>query len=125
MYMAVISLLTFHEKTSKLWRISTVAGVGNIILNLILVPLYGFQMAAYTTFASLMYMGYAGFYLRAYKELTPLRYHAIWWLLATVALLVLAYQLREVAVWQKTLITLFSLSAGMVAFWKYRSKAQL
>ncbi|GGG17940.1 lipopolysaccharide biosynthesis protein [Pontibacter amylolyticus] len=125
MYMAVINLLTFHEKTNKLWRISTVAGIGNIVLNLILVPLFGFQMAAYTTFAALMYMGYAGFFLKVYKELTLVRYHAIWWLLATIALLVLAYQLREVAVWQKALITLLSLSVGMMAFWKYRSRVQV
>jgi O-antigen/teichoic acid export membrane protein len=124
MYMAVINLLTFHEKTNKLWRISTVAGIGNIVLNLILVPLYGFQMAAWTTFAALMYMGYAGFFLQVYKELALVRYHAIWWLLATIVLLVLAYQLREVAVWQKTLITFLSLSAGIAAFWKYRSKAK-
>ncbi|WP_299704686.1 lipopolysaccharide biosynthesis protein [uncultured Pontibacter sp.] len=125
MYMAVTTLLTFHEKTAKLWRISTAAGIGNIVLNLILVPLYGFEMAAYTTFASLMYMGYAGFFLKTYKELTQVRYHGIWWLLATIALLVLAYQLREVEVWQKALITLISLIAGTVAFRKYRGKIQL
>lgn len=124
MYMAVINLLTYHEKTASLWRISSVAGIGNIILNLILVPLYGFEMAAYTTFASLMYMGYAGFFLRTYKELALVHYHAFWWLLATVVLLVLAYQLREVEVWQKAFITLFSLVAGIVAFWKYRTKVQ-
>src|SRR5690606_21413697 len=110
-------------KTNVLWRISSVAGIGNIALNLVLVPLYGFEMAAYTTFASLMYMGYAGFFLKAYKELTLVRYHAIWWLLATVVLLILAYQLREVDAGQKALITMISLGAGIAAFWKYRSKA--
>lgn len=124
MYMAVINLLTFHEKTSKLWRISTVAGIGNIVLNLVLVPLYGFQMAAWTTFAALMYMGYAGFFLKTYKELALVRYHAIWWLLATVALLGLAYELREVAVWQKAIITFLSLVAGIAALWRYRSKTK-
>jgi O-antigen/teichoic acid export membrane protein len=124
MYMAVTSLLTFHEKTNQLWRISTMAGVGNIILNLILVPLYGFEMAAYTTFASLMYMGYAGFFLKTYKELALVPYHAIWWLLATIVLLILAYYLREVDIWQKALITLLGLIAGMAAFWRYRSQTQ-
>ncbi|PKV66614.1 lipopolysaccharide biosynthesis protein [Pontibacter ramchanderi] len=123
MFMAVTNLLTFHEKTNQLWRISTVAGIGNILLNLILIPLYGFQMAAYTTFAALIYMGYAGFLLRSYQELTLVRYYAIWWLLATVTLLVVAYQLREVSVWQKTLISLVSLSAGIAAFWKNRKPA--
>lgn len=125
MYMAVINLLTYHEKTAMLWRISSVAGIGNIVFNLALVPSYGYQMAAYTTFASLMYMGYAGFFLRTYKELTLVRYHAIWWLLATIVLLVVAFQLREVEVWQKALITLLGLIAGIAAFWKYRSKTQL
>lgn len=124
MYMAVINLLTFHEKTASLWRISTVAGIGNIVLNLILVPLYGFEMAAYTTFAALMYMGYAGYFMGVYKKLALVRFYPMWWLLATVALLVLAYQLREVAIWHKAIITLLSLAAGIAAFWRYRGTAQ-
>ncbi|EJF10808.1 hypothetical protein [Pontibacter sp. BAB1700] len=125
MYMAAINLLTFHEKTAKLWRISTVAGIGNIVLNLILVPLYGFQMAAYTTFAALMYMGYSGYYLRAYRELALVKFYSIWWLLATIVLLVLAYQLREVDVMVKVAVTTVMAVTGIAAAYRYKKLAQV
>ncbi|WP_299984900.1 oligosaccharide flippase family protein [uncultured Pontibacter sp.] len=125
MYMAAINLLTFHEKTAKLWRISTVAGIGNIVLNLILVPLYGFQMAAYTTFAALMYMGYSGYYLKAYRELALVKFYPVWWLLATIVLLVLAYQLREVDVLVKVAVTAVVTVTGIVAAYRYKKLAQV
>jgi O-antigen/teichoic acid export membrane protein len=120
MYMTVTNLLTFHEHTSKLWRVSAVAGIGNIVLNLVLVPLYGFEMAAYTTFVALMYMGYSGYFLKAYKQLALVRYYPMWWLLATVALLVMVYNLRELEVATKAVVTVLLLVAGMFGLLKYR-----
>ncbi|MBD1398331.1 oligosaccharide flippase family protein [Pontibacter sp. JH31] len=124
MYLAVGNLLTYHEHTNKLWRISGVAGIGNIVLNFILVPLYGFEMAAYTTFAALMYMGYSGYFLKAYKELAQLPYYPMAWLLATMMLLLLAYQLREVHMLVKAGITFLTLLAGIALYMQYRTKAK-
>lgn len=125
MYMAVANLLTYHELTGNLWRISTVAGIGNIVLNLILVPLYGFEMAAYTTFAALLYMGYSGYLLKAYRERSVVNLYPIWWLLATVALLVLAYQLREAELLVKAMITVVVAVAGIAAAFRYKKLAQV
>lgn len=120
MYMAVVNLLTFHERTNKLWRISTVAGIGNIVLNLILVPLYGFEMAAYTTFAALLYMGYSGYLLKEYKELSLVNLYPLGWLLATVVLTVLAYQLREENLLVKAAITAVVAAAGIAVAFRYK-----
>jgi O-antigen/teichoic acid export membrane protein len=120
MYMAVVNLLAYHEHTNKLWRISAVAGIGNIVLNFILVPLYGFEMAAYTTFAALMYMGYSGYFLKAYQRKALVPYYPLWWLLATLVLLAAAYTLREVEVITKAVVTGVGFVMGMLALLRYR-----
>ncbi|WP_018476968.1 lipopolysaccharide biosynthesis protein [Pontibacter roseus] len=124
MYLAVVNLLTYHEHTNKLWQISAVAGIGNIVLNLILVPLYGFEMAAYTTFAALMYMGYSGYLLKEYKRLALVRLYPLWWLLATIALLALVYNLRELEVATKAVITVAGAGIAALVLWRYRKRFQ-
>ncbi|MDX5419534.1 MAG: oligosaccharide flippase family protein [Hymenobacteraceae bacterium] len=120
MYLAVVNLLTYHEHTDKLWRISGVAGIGNIVLNFILVPLYGFEMAAYTTFASLMYMGYSGYFLKECKQRILVPYYPMWWMLATVVLLGVVYNLRELELLAKAAVTGIGLLMGTVAMLRYR-----
>ena len=61
-YLAVSIRLVYFERTKKLWRISLIAGLINLVLNIFLIPIYGFQIAAATTFVALLYMGYSGFF---------------------------------------------------------------
>jgi O-antigen/teichoic acid export membrane protein len=120
MYMAANNLLSFHEHTSKLWRISAIAGIGNIILNFILVPLYGFEMAAYTTFAALMYTGYAGYFLKEYKQAAEVNYYPMLWLLATLVLSGLVYSMSGMGVEGKVGVTLVVVAIGLAAMVKYK-----
>jgi O-antigen/teichoic acid export membrane protein len=120
MYMAVTNMLTYQEQTGALWKISAVASVANIVLNFILVPLYGFEMAAYTTFAALMYMGYAGYFLKAYRKIALVNYYPLLWLLATVVLLGLVYGLAGMAVSYKALVTGAVAVVGIAVLIRYR-----
>src|SRR5690606_20085589 len=63
MYWAVVNRLGFFEKTQHLWKISFVAGMLNLVLNFIFIPLFGYIAAAYTTFVSLLVIGFSGFLL--------------------------------------------------------------
>ncbi|MBT8326544.1 MAG: oligosaccharide flippase family protein, partial [Bacteroidia bacterium] len=53
MYVGAMNKLFYEEKTNLLWRVSFIAGVSNVVLNIIFIPIFGFTAAAYTTFACL------------------------------------------------------------------------
>ena len=91
MYSGAASMYFFSENTKLLWRISFIAGMGNLLLNFALIPVFGYETAAYTTFLGFMWMGYSGYFYKAFKERQRLNYYPLRWLLATVLLTVLAY----------------------------------
>ncbi|GAA4433050.1 hypothetical protein GCM10023188_22040 [Pontibacter saemangeumensis] len=95
MYLAVINQLVYREKTKALWKISTVAGAGNVVLNFVFVPVFGIEAAAFTTFAALMYMGYAGYLLKEYKQIRRVNYLPWIWLPVNVAALLGVYLLAD------------------------------
>ncbi|PTX19615.1 O-antigen/teichoic acid export membrane protein [Pontibacter mucosus] len=105
MHLAVESILAYKEKTGELWKISFVAGAGNVLLNLVLLPVYGIKAAAFTTFAALMYMGYSGFYLKSVTKLMKVNFYPAYWLSATVAMLVAVYFAADVSAVIKAFIS--------------------
>jgi len=124
MYVGANQRLFFYERTKVLWKISFLAGVSNVMLNIILIPIYGVVVAAITTFVSLMYMGYAGFYLKDYKELTDEDYHPMKWLFATILLTAIAYIGVDLQLLTK-LIIFFSTLSGIVWFYFYFKRTTL
>jgi len=106
MYVGANSYLFYYERTKVLWKISFMAGVSNVILNIIFIPIYGIVVAAVTTFISLMYMGYSGFYLKDYKELPSEEYHPMKWLFATIVLTIIAYLGVDLHIVSKAMIYL-------------------
>lgn len=106
MYFGANTKLMYLEKTKLLLKVTFIAGLINVILNCIFIPLYGYQVAAYTTFAALMYMGYAGYFVKVFKEINTAEYFPLLWLAATVLLTIAAYLLVEVPVGFKIIISL-------------------
>ena len=107
MYFGAVNVLFYHEKTKILPRITFVAGISNVILNLLLIPFFGYQAAAYTTFATLMYMGYIGYYLKEYKEHSTVKFYPMYWLTMTIVFTFLAYFLVDWSEYIKIMISLF------------------
>lgn len=104
-YAGSVSKLFFEGRTGSLWKISFVAGVGNLGLNFLLIPFFGFQVAAYTTFIALMYMGYSGFFFKDFKELNKVNYFPAYWFSGTIFLTGLAYYLVDYSLEIKAVIT--------------------
>ncbi|MBE7175752.1 MAG: oligosaccharide flippase family protein [Mucilaginibacter polytrichastri] len=98
MYLGANNRLFYIEKTQSLLKITFIAGILNVILNLIFLKIYGYKAAAFTTYAGLMYMGYSGYFLKTYKTYANLPYYPLLWLLATLMLTVLAYFAVELPV---------------------------
>lgn len=110
MYIGVMARLVYHEKTKSFWRVSFVAGVVNVALNLTLIPVFGYQTAAYTTFAAFMYMGYSGYFLSSFKQLSQINFKPMMWLSATIIATVGVYFLVELDVWIKVALTIAMLA---------------
>ncbi|MBK0401712.1 oligosaccharide flippase family protein [Adhaeribacter sp. BT258] len=109
MYWAAINKLSTFEKTDVIWRISFGAGIINVLLNLIFLGSYGIMAAAITTFISLMIIGFAGFTLKEYREMDNLPHYPIVWLLAIIFATFLSYYVKDIAIWQKAIISCASL----------------
>jgi len=90
MYFANTMKMLFYEKTAKLWRITFVGGIINVISNILLIPFFGFEIAALTTFICFMYIGYAGFFTSEFKKLSNENYYPLFWFTITIFLVLTA-----------------------------------
>lgn len=105
MYFGANNKIFYLEKTKVLWKITFIAGVLNVFLNVIGIPLFGFQFAAITTFVSFMYMGYSGFYLKVFKEINKANYYPVFWMVTTIGLTAAAIFAVELNIVYKGILT--------------------
>ena len=116
MYLGASNYIFYIQKTKKLLYVTVTASILSIILNLILIPKLGLLAAIITTYVSLMYMGYSGFYLKDFKK-TKVKYYPLLWLLSTILLTISAYYIVEFVFFIKTIITLSIFSLSIIIFY--------
>lgn len=121
MYWAVGMKLSFYEQTEHLWKMSFGAGIVNIILNFIFIPIYGFKVAAITSFVGLMWIGFSGFFLKSYIKMKTENYHHFLWMLGICGTSVLVYVLKDIPVFHKLGITIIVILLSTVSFFNYRA----
>ncbi|SFG88062.1 lipopolysaccharide biosynthesis protein [Pontibacter chinhatensis] len=118
MYLAVVNWLTLREYTGKLWRISLVAGLSNVVLNLVFIPWFGYEAAAFTTFVCFMYMGYAGYFIQEFRQSVPVNFYPFFWFILTVIALLLAYYMSDSSINYKivtsTVLGLIGVVSGII-----------
>jgi len=119
MYIGANARLFYLEKTKVLLKVTFVAGILNVVANLALIPFYGYEVAAYTTFVCLMYMGYSGFFLKEYRNHAVLDYFPIRWLIITGVLTVISYFIVEAHLTVKILATAFVGLTGLLLIRKF------
>ena len=124
MYFGANFRLFFNEMTHKLMNITLLAGVTCFILNYLLIPIFGYQVAAYTTFVGLMYMGYAGYFLKEYKQTATVKFYPLLWLAITCILTLIAYFAVELSIIFKIVFTLLSMILGVVLTIHFARKLQ-
>lgn len=124
MYLGANNALFFAQKTGYLWRVTLMAGVINVILNFCTIPWLGYQFAAVTTFISLMYMGYAGFFFRVFHAVNSANYYPIRWLAVTVGLTVIVFLLRDIDWLLKVPCSVVALAVVFLLFRANREKMQ-
>jgi len=121
MYFGANNKLFYAEKTKSLLKVSFVAGIMNLMLNFSLIPFFGYKVASITTFISLMYMGYAGFFLKEIRNINNVPYYPFIWLSITVLLTIASFFIVELAPEAKAII---SIVAVTLAFFFVRKLAK-
>jgi O-antigen/teichoic acid export membrane protein len=106
-YWVVVSRLQFFEKTMQFWKISLIAGIINVVLNIILVPFWGIMAATITTFFALLYMNFAGHFLKSYRALEKVKYYPVMMILLNIVATIIAYTLKDASIILKIGITAF------------------
>ncbi|QNF33812.1 oligosaccharide flippase family protein [Adhaeribacter swui] len=121
MYVGAVNKLFYHEKTSQLWKISFIAGITNLVLNLIFIPIYGIYAAAVTTFLSLLYMGFSAYFLNVFKKIEDVKYYPLRWMLIILFLSTTVFILKDINVRFKITITiLFACFISLLLYKLYR-----
>ena len=122
MYWAVVNKLAYEKQTGQLWKLSFIAGALNIVLNFIFIPIYGIMAAAVTTFVAMMYLGFAGFALPAYRRLDDENHHPIPWAVGIVAITIGVYLLQDLYWQMKGVLTLGALGCAASLVWAFRAR---
>jgi O-antigen/teichoic acid export membrane protein len=122
MYFGSNAKLIFAEKTNVLWKVTLVAGVLNVLLNIVLIPVFGFEIAALTTFVGYLYMGYAGYYFKVFKEINSVNYYPLLWMLLTIAIAGAAYYIVELSWIYKAILTGVSAIITLYTIWILNKK---
>jgi O-antigen/teichoic acid export membrane protein len=122
MYLGANNKLFYTERTNVIWKVTFVAGILNVLLNVMLIPYFGFEVAAFTTFVCLMFMGYIGFYLKVFKEINSANYYPAAWLMATIVLSATAFYAVELSIYAKSVISLIMVVSLIFLGIKFKGK---
>lgn len=114
MYVASVNKLFYVEKTKALLKVTAIASVICVTLNLFFIYIYGYEAAAITIFISFMYMGYSGFYIKEFKENDGANHYPLFWLSLTILLTVFVYFAVELGLIIRIAIAFLLLLVGCI-----------
>lgn len=111
-YFGPINKLQYLAKTKELWKISFVAALVNIILNFALIPFLGIWGAVLSTFCAMLFIGFRGYSLKAFKENNKVDYKPWLWFLLICGSTLFVFLLKDIHWTLKACISL-SILAGL------------
>lgn len=109
MYTAMATVFYYYEETKEFWKTSFAAGLLNIVLNIIFIPIFGFKAAVVTTFLSFFYIGYGGFYVTKFKKLYSPDFKPRLWMVYTLLLLCVSFIFKDAAFFTKLALNFVAL----------------
>ncbi|MGY6523506.1 MAG: lipopolysaccharide biosynthesis protein [Mongoliitalea sp.] len=107
LYAGCFSVLFYNEKTSMLWKITTMAGVINVILNIVLIPFFGFKVAAWTTLFAMLYQSFSGFLFKQYKENSKADLSPNFWFVMVLLAVLVSMNVFDKSIFTKILASSF------------------
>ena len=121
-YFGPVSKMQYLLNTKDLWKISLVAGFVNVILNLILVPLYGIWGSVVATFIAMVFMAFRGYFLKSFRDNNEVNYYPVYWFLAIGGSTALVYLISDIPVLFKSVLTFVLITFGVFYYRMNKSK---
>ncbi|MBJ2126448.1 lipopolysaccharide biosynthesis protein [Flavobacterium sp. IB48] len=118
MYFGVATILFYRERTRNLWKVTFGAGLVCVLLNILLIPIYGIKSPAFVLFFCYLIMGYGTFFLKDYKEVAVAEFRPKIWFIFTVVSFVIVLFVVDLSVIYKILITFCYIVALPFYFFK-------
>lgn len=112
-------LLTFHERTQKLWIRALIVMVFNVIMNLIFIPIYGIIAAAVISYLSYYLLAITSYFLKDFKELNIKLLTPFPWILLSIAATFLSLYLVDQLINFKLLISSILIAITLIVFYYY------
>jgi O-antigen/teichoic acid export membrane protein len=105
LYSGCNKVLFYFENTNVLWKITTMAGVINILLNIFMIPIYGFVVAAWTTLVAMMYQSFSGFFFKHYRDINKAKLDPLFWFIMVIGSLILSLYVMDKLIVMKLIAT--------------------
>lgn len=118
LYTGCNNVLFYYEKTSVLWKITTMAGIINVVLNILLIPKYGFLVAAWTTLGAMLYQSFSGFFFKHYRELNHANLNPFFWFFMVIISLFWALNIMDSSILNKVISTFIILIVILLYLYK-------
>jgi len=122
MYVGGLQKLFYENKTSQLFKVTLLAGVINVGLNLIFIPIYGYIFAVFSTYFTFLIQGYIFYFFKSFKAINPVKFYPFFWLFLQLILSVAVYCLRDVVPLYKVVISIVVIAVGASALYKLSKK---
>jgi O-antigen/teichoic acid export membrane protein len=119
-YLGWGTLISHHEKTNMIWKITVSAGVMNVVLNIIFIPIFGIKAAVISTLFSLLLIGYGGYFSPTFKKINTVKYYPILWMILTLLITFVAYYVVEFSYLNKSIISFITLATSVFYLFKYK-----
>ena len=122
MFFSTINKLQYNYITQDLWKISFVAGLLNVILNILLVPFFDVWATVFSTYISLMFMGFRGYFLKSFIKNTFANYYPLYWFLLICVLTLTVFLLKDIYIIYKIGISLILVLLSIFIFKRFQSE---
>lgn len=121
-------LMLFNEKTSTIWKFSLYASAISIGLNLLLIPIFGFKIAAVSLYIAFFYWGIALHFDKTYQSIKVENLHPLMWSMIVIISTIIVFFSRDLDLLIKINISmpiLIILAVILVKSNKYFGKDQI
>lgn len=116
-----VKKLFYLEKTKVLFKVTLTAGVINVILNLVFIPIYGFEFAVFATYLTFLIQGYIFYGFRIFKEINQVKFYPIFWMLLQICLTIAVYLMKDLSLIHKIIISVIMISISSISIYKRRN----
>ena len=114
LFVGYFNLLTYNQKTKNIWRITFIAGLICIILNLIFLQYYGVIFSAIAIYISNIYRGLSGYYLKSFKSVSDFKYYPELWILLIIVSSIIVFYIKDIDVIMKVCLTIIALVVSLL-----------